>query len=396
VILSPQPLKSDKIQLLWIAESVGLDAGTERQIRELSKRLDSSRFELHLVTFDGSRFPTAPACLKNSVALSINRIWSIKGIAGVNRLAQYVKAHQIDIVHGFMMKSSLVASAMAIMANPKVVLVSRRSLGYDYNWRAVCISRMLTRFATRVLANSEAAKNAVCRNELVSADRIDVLYNGVDLRRFRPQFRSATDVPLPHNKPIIGIVANYRPVKDLPLFLRAAAIVARESFDAHFLLVGAGTQEEQLRRMADDLGIGERTTFTAGQGSVESYLPRITIGCLTSKSEGFSNAILEYMASEIPVVATDVGGNQEAIVDGETGFLVGNRDPHEFAEAILSLLNNPAMCIRFGRRARARCEQMFNVEAAAQQLEGYYQSLLNRHDSSVDTDKPLTTAAAAK
>ena len=60
-----------------------------------------------------------------------------------------MKAHQIDIVHGFMMKSSLVASAMAIMANPKVVLVSRRSLGYDYNWRAVCISRMLTRFATR-------------------------------------------------------------------------------------------------------------------------------------------------------------------------------------------------------------------------------------------------------
>ena len=154
MILSPQPLKSGKIQLLWIAESVGLDAGTERQIRELSKRLDSSRFELHLVTFDGSRFPTAPACLKNSVALTINRIWSIKGIAGVNRLAQYVKTHQIDIVHGFMMKSSLVASAIAIMANPKVVLVSRRRLGYDYNWRAVCISRMLTRFATRVLANS--------------------------------------------------------------------------------------------------------------------------------------------------------------------------------------------------------------------------------------------------
>jgi glycosyltransferase involved in cell wall biosynthesis len=102
------------------------------------------------------------------------------------------------------------------------------------------------------------------------------------------------------------------------------------------------------------------------------------------------------MASEIPVVATDVGGNQEAIVDGETGFLIGNRDPHEFAEAILSLLNNPAMCVRFGRRARARCEQMFNIEVAAQQLEGYYQSLLNRHDSSVDTDKPLTTAAISK
>ena len=381
---------------MWIAESVGLDAGTERQIRELSKRLDSSRFDLHLVTFDGSRFPTAPACLKNSVALSLNRIWSVNGIAAVKRLAHYVKAHQIDIVHGFMMKSSLVASAMALLADPKVVLVSRRSLGYDYNWRAVCISRVLTRYATRVLANSEAAKNAVSRNELVSTDRIDVLYNGVDLHRFRPQFGSVTDVPLPYGKPIVGIVANYRPVKDLPLFLRAAAIVARESFDAHFLLIGAGTQEEQLRHLADELGIGERTTFTAGRGSVESYLPRITIGCLTSKSEGFSNAILEYMASEIPVVATDVGGNQEAIVDGETGFLIGNRDPHEFAEAILSLLNNPAMCVRFGRRARARCEQMFNIEVAAQQLEGYYQALLKGHDSSVDTDKPLTTAAISK
>ena len=259
---------------------------------------------------------------------------------------------------------------MAVLADPKVVLVSRRSLGYDYNWRAVCISRVLTRYATRVLANSEAAKNAVSRNELVSTDRIDVLYNGVGSAPVQTTIRVSNDVPLPYGKPIVGIVANYRPVKDLPLFLRAAAIVARESFDAHFLLVGAGTQEEQLRQLADELGIGERTTFTAGRGSVESYLPRITIGCLTSKSEGFSNAILEYMASEIPVVATDVGGNQEAIVDGETGFLIGNRDPHEFAEAILSLLNNPAMCVRFGRRARARCEQMFNIEVAAAATRG--------------------------
>jgi glycosyltransferase involved in cell wall biosynthesis len=401
VILSPQSLKSDTIRLLWIAESVGLDAGTERQIRELSKRLDSSRFELHLVTFDGSQFPSAPACLRNSVALSLNRIWSIKGIAAVNRLARYVNAHQIDIVHGFMMKSSLVASAMAVMANPKVVLVSRRSLGYDYNWRALCISRMLTRFATRVLANSEAAKNAVSKNELVSSDRIDVLYNGVDLRRFRPRFGladplRATEVQLPYNRPIVGIVANYRPVKDLPLFLRAAAIVARESSHAHFLLVGAGTQEQQLRRMADELGIPERVTFTAGRGSVESYLPWITIGCLTSRSEGFSNAILEYMASEIPVVASDVGGNREAIVHGETGFLIGSRDPQAFAEAILYLLNNPAMCVRFGRRARARCEQMFNIEVAARDIEEYYQSLLNRHDSSVDADKQLTEAEVAK
>ena len=209
-----------------------------------------------------------------------------QGIAAVNRLADYVKAHQIDIVHGFMMKSSLVASAMASWPIPSCSRLSRRSLGYDYNWRAVCISRVLTRYATRVLANSEAAKNAVSRNELVSTDRIDVLYNGVDLHRFRPQFGSVTDVPLPYGKPIVGIVANYRPVKDLPLFLRAAAIVARESFDAHFLLVGAGTQEQQLRQLADELGIGERTTFTAGRGSVESYLPWITIGCLTSKSEG--------------------------------------------------------------------------------------------------------------
>ena len=101
------------------------------------------------------------------------------------------------------------------------------------------------------------------------------------------------------------------------------------------------------------------------------------------------------MASEIPVVATDVGGNREAIVDGETGFLIGNRDPHAFAEAILSLLNNPAMCVRFGRRARARCEQMFNIEVAAREIEEYYQLLLSRHDSSVDTDKPLTADAVA-
>ena len=197
---------------------------------------------------------------------------------------------------------------MAIMADPKVVLVSRRSLGYDHNWRVVCLSRILTRFATRILANSEAAKNAVSRNELVSSDRIDVLYNGVDLRRFRPQFGITdrlrpTAVQLPHNKPIVGIVANYRPVKDLPLFLRAAAVIARESSDVHFLLVGAGTQEEQLRRMADELGIAERVTFTAGRerGVLPacdhnrlSYLEKRGVLKCHSRVHGFRNSGSRY------------------------------------------------------------------------------------------------------
>jgi glycosyltransferase involved in cell wall biosynthesis len=101
----------------------------------------------------------------------------------------------------------------------------------------------------------------------------------------------------------------------------------------------------------------------------------MSIACLSSQSEGFSNAILEYMAAGLPVVATDVGGNAEAIEDGVTGCLVRDRTAEAFARPIVELLRDRARAEEMGRRGLARCRERFEIGGAVRRLEDYYRAL---------------------
>jgi glycosyltransferase involved in cell wall biosynthesis len=168
------------------------------------------------------------------------------------------------------------------------------------------------------------------------------------------------------------MVANLRPVKDVPLFLRAAVLVSKQFNDSFFLIAGSGRQMGELRGLAASLGLKDRVIFTEGRGRVIDYLSRMSIGCMTSLSEGFSNAILEYMAVGLPVVATDVGGNRESIVDGETGYLVRDRTPEAVAKPIIMLLGDDALRRDTGLKALARCATHFELGRTILDLENYY------------------------
>jgi glycosyltransferase involved in cell wall biosynthesis len=214
----------------------------------------------------------------------------------------------------------------------------------------------------------------VAEAEGVPLDRIDVLYNGVDLARYGAA--TADDcLGIPGAAPVVGIVANYRPVKDLGLFLRAARIVAAEAPDAAFLLVGHGPLRDELGQLAAELGIAHRVFLSDGKGEVPGFLARMSVGCLCSLSEGFSNAILEYMAAGLPVVATDAGGNAEAVEHGVTGYIVGSREPEAFAGPIIRLLRDQGLRREMARRARERCRERFEIGAAIRRLEQYYLGL---------------------
>ncbi len=187
--------------------------------------------------------------------------------------------------------------------------------------------------------------------------KIDIYYQGVNIERFRPGVGDATvciRLGIPESAPVIGIVANLRPVKDLPLFVRAAKIVAERVPQAAFLMVGHGEQLIEFQALAEELGIGARVFFTRGEGQVIDYLGRMSVACLSSLSEGFSNAILEYMACGLPVVATDVGGNREQVIDGATGFLVRERSPEAFARPLIELLENEELRLKMGKNGLER------------------------------------------
>lgn len=369
-----------RIRVCLLSDTVGLDAGTERQVVETAKRLDKERFEVHVVCLEDSPqlrnlegtchvglFPTRSA---NS--------WS--GLVQARRFRQYLRQHRVDIVHAYMNKTAAFA-VMSSLGTDRMVITSRLNTGYWYTPTLRRMFRVLNRRTDRIMANSQEAKRIAVETEGLADDRVVVVYQGVDMGRFNlglGDVSAAQRLGVPTGARVVGIVANLRPVKDHKLFLNAAKIVASEIDDAAFLLVGRGELYDELRNFAKELGVGERVFFTQGEGKVMDWLASMSIGCLTSLSEGFSNAIMEYMAAGLPVVAVDVGGNRDAIVDGETGFLVGERTPEAFARPLIELLHNEPLRAQMGAAGFRRCQELFEVGKTIGQLERLYESLMAR------------------
>jgi glycosyltransferase involved in cell wall biosynthesis len=373
-----QPQSSRKITVALLSDTVGLDAGTERQVVETAKRLDKSRFDVHVVCLEDSpQLRSLPAPCHTAVfpTKSVN---SGQGFQQVMAFRKYAGAHGIQIAHGYMNKTSLFA-VLSSLGTDRIAITSRLNTGYWYTPSLRRMFRVMNLRSDGIMANSLEAKRIAVETEGLDPDRVKVVYQGVDMTKFSRGLGDASAAErlgIPRDARVVGITANLRPVKDHALFLRGAKIVADAVPDAAFLLVGRGELYDELRGLAEELGIGDRVFFTQGEGNVMDYLARMSVGCLTSVSEGFSNAIMEYMAAGMPVVAIDVGGNRDAIVDGETGFLVPERSPEAFAKPIIRLLRDEELRLRMGEAGFLRCTENFEVQKTIGQLEGFYEELL--------------------
>lgn len=365
-----------RIRILFFIDSLNARGGTENQLIEIIRRLDRGRFEVFAACLeDGGPLRELDATIH---VFPVHGVFSFRALGQLWLIRRMIKRNRIDVVHTLMFKSTLLGVLGARWAGCKSIVTSRRNLGYWYTPFYLRIVCLLNRHTTRVLANSEAAKRSAVALEGISADRVDVLYNGVDVSRFEgPGDPALLDtLGIPGNARVVGIVANYRPVKDLPLFLRAARLIVARHPDVVFLLVGRGQLREELSRVAREEGIEEKVFFTGGAGDVSDYLPLMQVACLSSATESFSNAILEYMAAGLPTVATDVGGNAEAIEHEVTGYLVPAGNAELMAKLVSELLENHELRKAMGARASDKCRQRFAIDTCVRLHESYYERLL--------------------
>jgi glycosyltransferase involved in cell wall biosynthesis len=190
---------------------------------------------------------------------------------------------------------------------------------------------------------------------------------------------------LPEHSRFVMIMANMRAhvrhpepacLKDHPTFLRAAARVKQIVPGAAFIIAGEGELKEATQELARSLGIADRTFFIGRCRDVGAVLSISDVCVLSSISEGFSNAILEYMAAGRPVVATDVGGAREAVVNGESGYLVPAGDDERMAGHIASLLLQPETARAMGALGRQIINEKFSSAKQLQNVESLYGELL--------------------
>lgn len=362
-----------------------IQAGAERQVYELIRLIDREKFELYLFILHQTSIPAELSQLKvYSEGLGVERIYSPRAFSQGRRFCQILKEKGVDILLTFHFGSDMWGSYWGRKAKVPVIVSSRRDTGFWRRKHHLKSYRFVNKWFDKIYAVSGAVERMVLE-EGVPAAKIEVIYNGVDLRRFDVQTQEKLLV-VPKGVFLAGCVGNFNLAKGHVYFLEAAAKVINKFPSAYFILAGAGPLKEQLAARAEELGISERVVFLGKTENIPALLRQFHVCVLPSLTEGLSNALLEYMAAGKPVVATDAGGNAEVIRDGENGFLVPVKDPEAIAQKICLLFEDRQKAAELGLNARKTVEEKFNIVDRVRELES---SLERLRRSAPDQKQPI-------
>jgi sugar transferase (PEP-CTERM/EpsH1 system associated) len=302
------------------------------------------------------------------------------------RLARLMRAYRPHIVHSRNW-GAIEAIPAARMAGVPVAIHSEH--GYELDMlaglptRRRLFRRAAYSMASAVFAVTGELRDFHARQAWFPPDRIRVIYNGVDTLRFRPQPDLRTSLRhkfgLPQNRFIVGIVGRIVDIKDHPTLLRATEIMLRSGIDAHALIVGSGPELERNQQLVrDSPSLAERVTLIGSSDEVPELLNTMDAFALPSISEGMSNTLLEAMASGLPVVATNVGGNPEIIADGLSGWLFQPRDAETLASRLVLLASQDSLRSRYGIAARERVMSSFSLKRMLDDYSQLYLELAAR------------------
>jgi len=222
-----------------------------------------------------------------------------------------------------------------------------------------------------IVAISHSAKDMLLSHNHIDSKKVRVIHNGIDINRFANRvFGSRKD-----GKFVIGVVARLDPFKDIFNLIEAFKKVSANFSNAELWIVGDGPLKDSLKLKVKDLRLENSVKFLGWRSDIASINSQMDIFTLPSLTEGISIALLEAMACRLPVVATNVGGNPEVVVDGETGILVSPKEPEKMAEAIVRILSDKDMAKRMGEAGRKRVEEKFSLEKMVKEYEELYESI---------------------
>jgi L-malate glycosyltransferase len=363
--------------------------GSERQALQLTRLLtESGRFNVRLACLspEGSlRTTIEDLDLGEIPSFSLTSFYDPNAVRQLRCFVRWLKSARIDILHTHDFYTNVFGMAGGALGRLPVRIASMRETAGMRSASQKQVQRVAYSLAHHIVANSNAVREKLVAGG-AGAEKVSVIYNGLDLRRLnttasRLESLSALGLRAGEIGPqrFVSIVANMRhEVKDYPMFLRSARQVKDAVPDAAFLLAGEGELTDLLRGLAVELGIQDSTFFLGRCENVAELLSISEICVLSSKAEGFSNSILEYMAAARPVVVTDVGGAREVVSEGETGYLVSSGDDAAMAERIISLLHDPEKARSMGNNGKRVVEEKFSCEAQLAQTESLYERLLEQ------------------
>ena len=347
--------------------------GTEDHFHDLIMGLDRALIEPHVIHFNDERGEVALRLAAqpwlHKTFIPVSKAYNTSGLRAIGRVRGYLRRRRIAAVVTFHFVADFIGTLAAAGPGGPPVISSRRDMGFTRTSRQIQIGRFLKYGVRRYVAVSEAVRQVIVRDEGVNPERIEVIHNGIDVEEFTARrwdlAAERARLGIAPDELVIGCIANFNPVKGhltlVEAFARLRALCPDRPL--RLLLAGDGPLRGAIENKIAELGLGAAVLMVGNSREVAREFQLADMVALASRTEGFSNSLVQAMALERPVVACRVGGNPEAVAEGETGLLVPPDDPAALAEALARLAQDDDLRRRMGQAGGERARRLFTRRA---------------------------------
>ncbi len=373
-------MRKNKIRILHVAQAAG---GVDCYIRMLLKYLDKEKFENILVCshdFDGEENKDLVESIEK---IEMNRAIGSNDLRAIGKVRKLIKKYTPDIVYAHSSKAGAIARVADIgMRNCCIY----NPHGWAFNMRCstrkktmyTAIEKIAAPFCDKIICISDAEKQSALEKKICKVDKLQVIFNGADIEAYEKEVHGSVkrkDLNIPENAFVVGMVGRMSLQKAPDVFVKMARLVKDRIPNAHFIIVGNGEQEYEVRKYAEENGFNDSLHITGWVDNPMSYVELFDVACLLSRWEGFGLVLPEYMMAGKPIVASRVDAIPNIIRDGENGLLVSVDDPVGTYKAVMQIYQKDELKDKLvaqgiedvhnrfnARRVSAEHSELFNKE----------------------------------
>lgn len=341
-------MRKKKIKILHVAQAAG---GVDRYIRMLLKYLDKEKFENILVCSQDFNREDYDGLVDSFEQIEMNRAIGVSDLNSIKEVRRLIKKYNPDIVYAHSSKAGAIARVADIGLKNHCVYNPH---GCAFNMRCsdkkramyTAIEKMAAPFCEKIICISDAEKQSALEKKICREDKLQVIFNGVDIEAYESGEHGTvkrSSLGIPEDAYVVGMVGRISPQKAPDVFVKMAKLVKDEIPNAHFVIVGSGNQEAEIRKYAEENKFADSLHITGWVDDPMSYVELFDVACLLSRWEGFGLALPEYMMAGKPIVASRVDAIPNIIRNGENGLLVEVDDATGASEAVLQIYRDRSL-----------------------------------------------------
>ena len=365
-------MMKNKIRILHVAQAAG---GVDRYIRMLLKYLDKEKFENILVCSQDFHEEDYRDLVDSFEQVEMTRAIGSSDLKAIKEVRALIKKYNPDIVYAHSSKAGAITRVADIGLKNHCIYNPH---GWAFNMRCsakkkamyTAIEKIAAPFCDKIICISDAEKQSALDKKICREDKLQVIFNGVDIESYENGVRGTIkriDLNIQEDAFVVGMVGRMSPQKAPDVFVKMAKHVKDEVPNAHFIIVGNGNQEDEIRKYAEDNGFSNSLHITGWVDNPMSYVELFDVACLLSRWEGFGLALPEYMMAGKPIVASRVDAIPNIIRNGENGLLVEVDDDIGASKAVLRILREDGLRKKIVAQGLEDVHNRFNARRVSEE-----------------------------